>query len=260
MPQRPPRTEKYCANLVGDVFSLTCEQANRNPSIGSFQSTMAPRKMPPRKKRKITHAATAGDDDDDDRTIVVRPPDSDNNEDDSMEIDPTPAAVQPPDADNVGTNTGTSAPSVPNIQPALHGIALIPEIRLKVYNQMIRQESRDLGLGLDHHGRFLCPIDVTGLPPYLNNGLTKVSELRQEYLVEVFNSVVFVFTSSESMRLFSEFVRSHFNLDPAQAPRLYAKANIFHNDSFPQGVSLNRWGPGDFAHGQLEGAHPHVRA
>jgi hypothetical protein len=29
-----------------------------------------------------------------------------------------------------------------------------------------------------------------------------------------------------------EFIRSYFNLDPAQVPRLYIKTNILHNDSF----------------------------
>ncbi|KAM0189033.1 hypothetical protein ACHAPA_007695 [Fusarium lateritium] len=216
---------------------------------------MAPRKKPPRKKRKITQ-----NDDDDDMNVVVQPTESDHDEDDGMEIDPTPAAVPPPDADNVGMSTVTSATSVPQVTSVLNGVALPPEVRLKLYKHMINLESRDLGLGVDHHGRFLCPIDSTGLPPYLNHGLTKVSGLRQEYLVEVLKSVVFVFISSESMKLFSEFIRSHFNLDPAQVPHLYTKADIFHEDSFPQGVSLNRWGLGDFAHGQWEGAHHHVRA
>ncbi|KAG5757424.1 hypothetical protein H9Q70_000074 [Fusarium xylarioides] len=148
-------------------------------------------------------------------TIVVRPldSDSDNEEADIMPTDPNAAAVQPLNTDNVGT--GTSARSVPRDKTVLKGAALIAEIRLIIYDHMINLESRDLGLRLDHHGRFLCPVDATGLPPYLNNGLAKVSGLRQEYLVEVFRSVVFVFTSSESMKLFSQFVRSHFNLDLA---------------------------------------------
>ncbi|KAG5785942.1 hypothetical protein H9Q73_000380 [Fusarium xylarioides] len=170
----------------------------------------------PFKKRKTTdNAATVNHDDNNEMTIVVRPldSDSDNEEADIMPTDPNAAAVQPLNTDNVGT--GTSARSVPRDKTVLKGAALIAEIRLIIYDHMINLESRDLGLRLDHHGRFLCPVDATGLPPYLNNGLAKVSGLRQEYLVEVFRSVVFVFTSSESMKLFSQFVRSHFNLDLA---------------------------------------------
>ncbi|KAF4337505.1 CHD3-type chromatin-remodeling factor PICKLE [Fusarium beomiforme] len=151
------------------------------------------------------------------------------------------------------TSTTSSSTPQPKKKSVLDDIPLIPEVRLEIYDQMVAIGSTDLGFTLDHLGRFLCPIDATGLPPYLNHAITTILGLRQEYLVEVFRRVVFVFTSSEHLKLFWEFVRSHFNLDPAQVPRLYAKVNIFHNDSFPQGVNINRYRMIQIAH-----AHPLV--
>ncbi|KAL9570238.1 hypothetical protein ACKAV7_005746 [Fusarium commune] len=139
------------------------------------------------------------------------------------------------------THNAATTPSVTKPKSVLDGIALIAEVRLNIYHQMVAIESTNHGFERDHLGRFLCPIDATGLAPYLNRSITKISGLRQEYLVEVFRLVVFIFTSSEHLKLFSEFIRSHFNLDPAQVPRLQAKVNFFHNDSFPQGVSLPRY-------------------
>ncbi|KAF5611676.1 uncharacterized protein FSUBG_2113 [Fusarium subglutinans] len=93
------------------------------------------------------------------------------------------------------------------------GALLIPELRMNVYGKMVEIESTARGWKQDHNGLFLCPVDATGLPPYLSHSITKVSGLRQEYLVEVFKRVVFLFTSSQSMKLFSQFVRAQFNLN-----------------------------------------------
>ncbi|KAL5595036.1 hypothetical protein FOVSG1_008725 [Fusarium oxysporum f. sp. vasinfectum] len=152
------------------------------------------------------------------------------------------------------SHNAATTPSVPKRKSVLDvkGALLIAEIRLNVYEKMVEIESTNRGFERDHHGRFLYPVD--------NHPITKVSGLRQEYLVEVCNLVVFVFTSSEHLKLFSEFIRSHFNLDPAQVPRLQAKVNFFHNDSFPQGVSLLRYRMVQIAHGEWEGAYSHVRA
>ncbi|KAG7415485.1 hypothetical protein Forpe1208_v005619 [Fusarium oxysporum f. sp. rapae] len=158
------------------------------------------------------------------------------------------------------THNAATTPSVTKPKSVLDGIALIAEVRLNIYHQMVAIESTNHGFERDHLGRFLCPIDATGLAPYLNRSITKISGLRQEYLVEVFRLVVFIFTSSEHLKLFSEFIRSHFNLDPAQVPRLQAKVNFFHNDSFPQGVSLPRYRMVQIAHGEWERAYLHVRA
>lgn len=125
---------------------------------------------------------------------------------------------------------------------------------------MVEIESTTRGFKQDHHGHFLCPVDATGLPPYLAHSITQVSGLRQEYRVEVFHRVIFIFTSSQDMKLFSQFVRAQFNLDPAQVPRLRAQASIFHTDSFPQVASLPRHRMAQIAHGEWEGAYPHVRA
>ncbi|KAF5984409.1 hypothetical protein FCOIX_2667 [Fusarium coicis] len=83
------------------------------------------------------------------------------------------------------------------------GALLIPELRMNIYGKMIEIESTTRGFKQDHHGRFLCPVNATGLPPYLSHSIAKVSGLRQGYLVEVFHRVLFVFTSSQSMKLFS---------------------------------------------------------
>ncbi|KAI7771662.1 hypothetical protein LZL87_005938 [Fusarium oxysporum] len=146
------------------------------------------------------------------------------------------SSLQPPRKRPKLTHNAATTPSVTKPKSVLDGIALIAEVRLNIYHQMVAIESTNHGFERDHLGRFLCPIDATGLAPYLNRSITKISGLRQEYLVEVFRLVVFIFTSSEHLKLFSEFIRSHFNLDPAQVPRLQAKVNFFHNDSFPQGV------------------------
>lgn len=176
-----------------------------------------------------------------------------------MEAD---SSLQPPRKRPKLTHNVGTTPPVPEPKSLLDvkGVLFITEIRLNVYVKMVEIESTNRGFKRDHHGRFLCPVDATGLAPYLNHSITKVSGLRQEYLVEVFKIVVFVFNSSENLRLFSEFVRSHFNLDPAQVPRLRAKVNIFHNDSFPQGVSLPRYRMVQIAHGEWEGSYLHVRA
>ncbi|CCT64823.1 uncharacterized protein FFB20_12723 [Fusarium fujikuroi] len=105
---------------------------------------------------------------------------------------------------------------------------------------MVEIEPTTRGFKQDHHGLFLCPVDATGLPLYLSHSMTRVSGLRQEYLVEVFKRVMFIFTSSQSIKLFSQFVRAQFNLNPAQVPYLRAQANIFHTNSFPQVFSLPR--------------------
>ncbi|KAF4949006.1 hypothetical protein FGADI_9291 [Fusarium gaditjirri] len=136
---------------------------------------------------------------------------------------------------NVGITPAAPKPkSLLDVKCAL----LIAQVRFNVYEKMVEIESTNRGFERDHHGRFVCPVDATGLAPYLNHPMTKVSGLRQEYLVEVCKLVVFVFTSSDHLKLFSEFIRSHFNLDPAQVPHLQAKVNFFHNDSFPQGDIL----------------------
>ncbi|KAF5618958.1 uncharacterized protein FTJAE_12089 [Fusarium tjaetaba] len=101
------------------------------------------------------------------------------------------------------------------------GALLIPEIRMSIYGKMVEIESTTRGFQQDHHGRFLCPVDVTGLPPYLTHPIT-------------------------------QFVRAQFNLDPAQVPRLRAQVNIFHTDSFPQGVSLPRHRMTQIAHEPLK--------
>jgi hypothetical protein len=54
------------------------------------------------------------------------------------------------------------------------------------------------------------------------------------------------------MNLFSEFISSHFNLDPAQAPKIYARARIFDDDSFEQGLALNGWRREQIGHGKCE--------
>ncbi|KAF4429418.1 hypothetical protein FACUT_9161 [Fusarium acutatum] len=133
------------------------------------------------------------------------------------------------------------------------GALLIAEIRLNICGKMVEIESTTRDFEQDHHGLFLCPVDVTGLAPSLSHSITEVSGLRQEYLVEVFKRVIFVFTSSQKMKLFSEFVRAQFNLNLAQVPYLRAQVNIFHTDSFPQGVSP-RYRMIQIAHGlkQLE--------
>ncbi|KAF5580376.1 hypothetical protein FPANT_9332 [Fusarium pseudoanthophilum] len=162
-----------------------------------------------------------------------------------------------PGSHNIGiTPTAPQRESLLDVK----GTLLIPEIRMSIYGKMVEVESTTRGFQQDHHGRFLCLVDVTGLPPYLAHPITQVSGLRQEYLVEVFHRVIFVFTSSQGMKLFSQFVRAQFNLDPAQVPHLRAQAKIFHTDSFPQGVSLPRHRMTQIAHGEGEGAYPHVRA
>jgi hypothetical protein len=83
------------------------------------------------------------------------------------------------------------------------GALMIPELRMNIYGKMVEIESTTRDFKQDHHGRFLCPVNATGLPPYLSHSIAKVSGLRQEHLVEVFYRVIFVFTSSQSMKLFS---------------------------------------------------------
>lgn len=161
-----------------------------------------------------------------------------------------------------GQSSHGITPAAPQRESLLDakGVLLIPELRMSIYDKMVEIESTTRGFKQDHHGRFLCPVDATGLPPYLAHSITQVSGLRQGYLVEVFHRVIFIFTSSQDMKLFSQFVRAQFNLDPAQVPRLRAQANIFHTDSFPQGASLPRHIMTQIAHGKLEGAYSHVRA
>ncbi|KAF5579376.1 hypothetical protein FPCIR_11139 [Fusarium pseudocircinatum] len=141
-----------------------------------------------------------------------------------------------------GPSSHGITPAAPQRESLLDekGALLIPKLRMNMYGKMVETESTTRGFKQDHHGRFLCPVDATGLPPYLSHSITKVSGLRQEYLVEVFQKVIFDFTSSQSMKLFSQFVRAQFNLDPAQVPHLLTQAKIFHTDSFPQGISLPR--------------------
>ncbi|KAJ4135102.1 hypothetical protein NW768_004717 [Fusarium equiseti] len=214
---------------------------------------MAPNEKTPRKRLKITHNAAAMPHEPNDADNVVMDPDS------------TPTVAKHPvtplaDADNVSPDASKAASSVPKPKPVLDGIALTAEVRLKVFDHMVAMESTDYGYERDHLGRFVCPIDATGRPPYLAHGITEISGLRQEYLVEVFKRVAFTFTSSESLMEFSKFIRSHFDLDPAQVPHLHIKTSIFHNETFPQGVKFNRYEPTDFAHGMWDKPDEHLRA
>ncbi|KAF5677872.1 hypothetical protein FDENT_9124 [Fusarium denticulatum] len=160
-----------------------------------------------------------------------------------------------------GPSSHGITPAAPQRESLLDvkGVLLIPKLRMTIYRKMVEIESTTCGFKQDHLGRFLYPVDATGLPPYLTHSITQVSGLRQEYLVEDFHRVIFVFTSSQSMKLLSQFVRAQFNLDPAQVPYLRAQAKIFHTDSFPQGVSLPRHRMTQIAHSEWKGDYPHVR-
>ncbi|KAH6980130.1 hypothetical protein EDB82DRAFT_528189 [Fusarium venenatum] len=147
------------------------------------------------------------------------------------------AGALPPDAGNVGPKRSATLTSIFKPKSVLDDVALIGKNRLQIYHHMLTIESTHCLFNQDHLGRFVCPVDSTGLTPFLNHAITTISGLRQEYLAEVFKRVVFKFTSSESLKLFSDFFRAHFNLNKAQVPHVRIKTFILHPDSFPQGVS-----------------------
>ncbi|KAM0344529.1 hypothetical protein ACHAPU_007506 [Fusarium lateritium] len=208
-------------------------------------TTMASGGGPLPKKRKATQNASS---------MAA----SANTDDDGMVIDPAPASMNPPDTDTGSTALELNMVLSPMVDSVLDHVALNAEVRVNLYKEWIKFDSGNLTS--DSQGRFLCPVDATGLVPYFDNGLTRAIGLHQEYLVEVLKSVVFVFTTSDSMRLFSEFILSHFDLEPARTPQVHAKVQIFHEDSYPQGAALSRWRRVQMAHGREELAGPHFRA
>ncbi|KAF4992814.1 hypothetical protein FGRMN_6916 [Fusarium graminum] len=140
-------------------------------------------------------------------------------DDDPMDIDPPHASMQPFDSDTVSMamDLDTVLSSVVDtvsssvVDPVLDNVALDAEMRVNLYKECIKFDSRNLIP--DSQDRFLCPVGATGLVSYFDNDLTRSIGWHQEYLVEVLKSVVFVFTTSDSMRLFSAFIHSHFHLE-----------------------------------------------
>ncbi|KAJ4015397.1 hypothetical protein NW752_006860 [Fusarium irregulare] len=226
---------------------------------------MPPKEKPPRKRLKIIHNTAATPNEHATNEPETNEPET--NEPETNEPETNEPETNEPDNVGMGQNSTPAIakhPGVPptdadNVDPSvLEDVALSSKVRLKIYDYMVAMEST--GIERDHLGRFLCPIDGTGLPPYLTHAITTISGLRQEYLVEVFKRVVLTFTSSESLKVFSQFIRSHFNLDSAQVPCLHIKTSISHHDTFPQGVKFNEYVPVDAAHGMWDKPDEHLRA
>jgi len=119
-------------------------------------------------------------------------------------------------------------------------------------------ESTEHGFERDHLGRFICPVDKAGWPPYLRLGIITINGLRLEYLGEALKTVVFTFTSSDSLMEFSRSIRCLYNFDTRRIPCLDIKTSIFHDDAFPNADSLSMYKPADTGHGSWQKAREHV--
>lgn len=132
-------------------------------------------------------------------------------------------------------------------------IAKLPgEIKIRIYNHVISSVAHERNCPLDRNNRLLYVVDDSGLVVHLTNPLTRVPELRKEYLAQVCKKTAFYSKSSSSKKLFPEFIGSHFNFDLAQAPKIYAHARIFDDDSFEQGFALNGWRREQIGHSKCE--------
>ncbi|KAF4943380.1 hypothetical protein FSARC_14933 [Fusarium sarcochroum] len=84
-------------------------------------------------------------------------------------------------------------------------------------------------------GLMICPVPENGMAPFMSHALSQTETVHQDYLAEVAKRMILEFTTSDSVRLFSELIKTHFGMDPSLMPRLQIKALVFENAAFAEG-------------------------